>query len=245
MDEKTLKKIKYLHLGGLAQHWDEYIKLAREGSFSHPRLLEYIIEREYEIKMENARNVRLKRAKINEEFVMETFPFDKQPTLNKKKILSFYDSFDYITKKQNMVWIGPTGAGKTGLATAFLIQAINRGYTGKAILFPDLVDILYKSRGDYSEGKVIKTFASYDCLMVDEIGYIEMDPVQVGQFFTLMHKRHKKKTTLITSNLGFSEWDSFFKNKQLTAALIDRLLENSPVINMKNCVSLRPKMANG
>ncbi|MDI6795115.1 MAG: ATP-binding protein, partial [bacterium] len=70
-----------------------------------------------------------------------------------------------------------------------------------------------------------------------------MEPVQVGQFFTLMHKRHKKKTTLLTSNLGFSEWNSFFKNEQLTAALIDRLTENSHVINMKNCVSLRPKLA--
>ena len=210
MDEKILRKIKYLRLGGLAEHWDEYIKLARKGNFSHPRLLEYIVEREYEIKMENSRNLRLKRAKINEEFVMETFPFHKQPSLDKKKVLSFYDSFDYMTKKQNMIWIGPTGAGKTGLATAFLIQAINRGYTGRAILFPDLVETLYKSRGDYSEGKVTNKFYSYDVLLVDEMGYIEMDPVQVGQFFTLMHKRHKKKTTLITSNLGFSEWDSFF-----------------------------------
>ena len=57
--------------------------------------------------------------------------------------------------------------------------------------------------------------------------------------FTLMHKRHKKKTTLITSNLGFAEWGSFLHNKHLTAALIDRLTENSHVINMKNCDSLR------
>ena len=102
--------------------------------------------------------------------------------------------------------------------------------------------MLYKSRGDLSEAKLIKTYANYDCLHIDEIGYIEMEPVQVGQFFTLMHKRHKKKTTLITSNLGFSDWNTFFKNSQLTAALVDRLLENSHVINMKSCISLRPKL---
>ena len=243
MDEELLKMTKYLRLGGLVEHWDEIIKLAQKGSFSHPRLLKYIIEREYKIKMENSRKMRLKRAKIDEALVIETFPFNKQPRLNKKKILSLYDSFDYMTKRQNIVWIGPTGAGKTGLATAFLIQAINRGYTGRSILFPELVETLYKSRGDHSEEQVIRIFSSYDCLLVDEVGYVEMEPVQVGQFFTLMHKRHKKKTTLITSNLGFSEWNSFFKNKQLTAALIDRLLEDSPVINMKNCVSLRPKLA--
>ncbi|HLE86651.1 MAG TPA: ATP-binding protein [Candidatus Brocadiaceae bacterium] len=78
--------------------------------------------------------------------------------------------------------------------------------------------------------------------LIDELGYVEIEPVQAGLFFTLMHKRHKKKATLITSNLGFQQWTSFLKNDQLTAALIDRLTENSHVINMKNCVSLRHKI---
>ena len=69
-----------------------------------------------------------------------------------------------------------------------------------------------------------------------------MEPSQVGLFFTLMQKRHQTKTTLITSNLGFSEWGSFLKNNHLTAALIDRLTANSHVINMKNCQSLRGKL---
>ena len=79
--------------------------------------------------------------------------------------------------------------------------------------------------------------------LIDEIGYVEVEPVQVGLFFTLMHRRHKNKPTLITSNLGFSQWESFLHNDQLTAALIDRLTENSHVINMKNCVSLRSKLS--
>ena len=90
---------------------------------------------------------------------------------------------------------------------------------------------------------MIKTFATYDCLLIDEIGYAEMEPVQVGLFFTLMHKRHQSKSTLITSTLGFSQWAEFLKNEQLTAALIDRVTENSHVINMKKCVSLRAKLS--
>ena len=66
-----------------------------------------------------------------------------------------------------------------------------------------------------------------------------MEAAQVGLFFTLMQTRHKSKTTLITSNLGFSEWGSFLQNTHLTAALVDRLTENSHVINMKKCRSLR------
>jgi len=74
------------------------------------------------------------------------------------------------------------------------------------------------------------------------MSYVEIEPVQAGLFFTLMHRRHKKKCTLITSNLGFEKWASFLKNDQLTAALVDRLTENSHVINMKNCVSLRTRL---
>ena len=89
---------------------------------------------------------------------------------------------------------------------------------------------------------LLMKYLSYDCLLIDEIGYIEVEPIQVGIFFTLMQRRHKKKPTLITSNLGFSDWGSFLKNPHLTAALVDRLTENSHVFNMKQCVTLRPKL---
>jgi DNA replication protein DnaC len=104
------------------------------------------------------------------------------------------------------------------------------------------VELLYQSVADHTEAKVVKKFAAYDVLLIDELGYVEVEPVQVGLFFTLMSRRHKKKTTLITSNLGFSQWASFLHNEQLTAALVDRLTENSHVVNMKDCVSLRPKL---
>ncbi|MEA1883281.1 MAG: ATP-binding protein [Thermotogota bacterium] len=242
MDDELIKMLKYIGLRGLLANWDHYISIAQNGNFSHVRLLKYIIEEEYKIKRENSRKRRLSRAKIPETFVIETFPFDKQLKLNRKKVLTIYDSFDYMSKSQNIIWIGPTGTGKTGLATAFLMQTIDKGYNGRFILFPELIELLYKSVADHSESKVVKTFASYDCLVIDELGYVEVEPVQVGLFFTLMSKRHKKKTTLITSNLGFAQWTSFLKNDNLTAALIDRLTENSHVINMKSCVSLRPKL---
>ena len=201
------------------------------------------MEEEYKLKIENARKLRLKRARIPEMLVIETYPFKKQPNLNRKRILSMYDAFDYMTKSRNIIWVGPTGVGKSGLATSFLVQAINREYTGRYILFRDLIEELFASVADHSEKKVLKRYLSYDCLLVDELGYVETEPAQVGLFFTLLQKRHRSKPTLITSNLGFSEWRSFLKNDHLTAALIDRLTENSHVINMKKCRSIRPKLS--
>ena len=242
MDENLEQMLKYIGLRGLSANWDHYMDIAKKGNFSPVRLLTYVVEQEYKIKQENARKRRISHARIPEPFVIETFPFNRQPKLNRKKVLSIYDSLDYILKQQNIIWIGPTGTGKTGLATAFLTQAIDKGYRGKFILFPELVETLYQSMADHTEAKVLKSFAFYDCLLIDELGFIEIDPVQIGLFFTLMHKRHKKKCTLVTSNLGFDQWGSFLKNSQLTAALLDRLTEYSHVINMKDCKSLRIRL---
>jgi DNA replication protein DnaC len=242
MDEKLEQMLKYIGLRGLLANWDHYMDIAEKGSFSPVRLLKYVVEQEFKIKQENSRKRRIAHARIPEPYEIETFPFNRQPKLNRKKVLSIYDSFAYMLKRHNIIWIGPTGTGKTGLATAFLTQAINKGYRGKFILFPELVETLYQSIADHTQDKVLKTFAAYDCLLIDELGLIEIEPVQVGLFFTLMHRRHKTKCTLITSNLGFGEWKTFMKNPQMTAALLDRLTECSHVINMKNCVSLRSKL---
>jgi DNA replication protein DnaC len=243
MDDELRNTLRYLRLSGLLAHWDEYLTLARRQRFSAVRLLRHVLEEESKIRQDHARQRRLARARIPELLRMETFPFERQPKLDKKRILSLYDGFDYINQNRNLIWVGPTGCGKTGLATGFLIQAIQRGYTGRYVLFAELIGELFRSVADHSEPQILKRYLAYDCLLVDEVGYVDVEPVQVGLFFTLMHKRHRKKPTLITSNLGFSEWRSFLKNDHLTAALIDRLTENSHVVNMKNCVSLRPKLS--
>lgn len=242
MDETLSTMLRRLRLSNLLGNWDPYVKLARKRRWSPEGLLRHVIEQEYRTKVENARLARLRRAKIPEMLEIETYPFDMQPKLDRKKILSLYDSFTYMTESRNMIWVGPTGVGKSGLATAFLIQAIHRGYSGRYVLFQDLVEEMFGSAADRSEANVLKRYLAYDCLLIDEMGYLEMEPAQVNLFFSLMHKRHRKKPTLLTSNLGFSEWSSFLKNDHLTAALVDRLTELSYVINMKKCVSLRPKL---
>ena len=242
MDDQLQQILKHLRLGGLLAHWDELLAEARRGRFSHERLLKHVLEAEYRVKVEHARLLRRKRAHIPEMLEIETFPFARQPKLDRKKIMSLYDRFDYMTQQRNIAWLGPTGCGKTGLATGFLLQALDRGYRGYFITFPELVAELYASLADRSEQQVLRKYVRYDCLLIDELGYVEIEPAQVGLFFTLMQKRHKTKTTLITSNLGFSDWGSLLKNNQLTGALLSRLTETSHVINMKNCHSLRPKL---
>jgi len=110
--------------------------------------------------------------------------------------MGVYDSLKYITQNQQMVFVGPTGCGKTGLATAFLIHAINQGCRGYFIEFGSLMRLFFQSMADHSEYNLLKRFASYDALLIDEVGYLPMEREQAGLFFDLVKTRHKKNTTI-------------------------------------------------
>lgn len=243
MDDDLKHKLKYLRLAGLEEKWDDLIAEGDKKQLSSPRFMKLIVDTLYGIKLARAKSARLSGAKIPDPWVMATYPFGKQPKLNKRKIVSLHDSLDYMTKKQNVLLVGPTGVGKTGLGTALLIHAITAGHRGRFITFPELIDDLNKSIAAHKEDRILRAFAGFDCLLIDELGYVDIEPAQVGLFFRLMSMRHRTKTTIVTTNLGFQDWGAFLKNQQLTAALLDRLTENAHVINMRNCTSIRPKAA--
>jgi DNA replication protein DnaC len=241
MDDSIRMKLRYLGLNQLEARWDQI--LAEGAEMSAPRFLDHLVNDLYDARMQRACANRLRAAKIPEPWVMATYPFDQQPKLNKRKIVSLHDSLDYMTKKQNVILVGPTGVGKTGIGASFLENAISNGYSGLFITFPELIGELYRSVAAHKEEKTLKKYARYACLQIDELGYVDVEPAQTGLFFRLMSMRHRTKTTIISSNLGFQEWGTFLKNAQLTAALLDRLTENSHVINMRGCISIRPKGA--
>ena len=239
MEKEIEEKLKYLRLTELLISWDEVMAQAKTKSPSYTAFTKQILERECTSKRERARLQRLRKAKIEELCLIETYPFDRQPGISKKKILELFDSMTYIQKKQNVIFVGPTGVGKSGLATSLLVHAINHGMSGRFISFPDLLGELYRSSADHSEKKMLRKFQAYECLVIDEMGYIEIDPQQAGLFFTLMKRRHKKATTIVTTQLGFKDWNGFLKNAHLTSALVDRITENAQLINMGKCVSIR------
>ena len=228
-------KLRALRLNGWIESWSSNMKMGQDEGMSLERLVTMMVEQEYHRKQGNALRRRINRASIEDEWHLSTYPFDRQPQLDRRKIMTVYDSMEYVSGHRNIVWVGPTGCGKTGLATSFLMQALDKGYSGRMVGFSQLVQELYQSAADHSEQKVLRPYIRCDCLVIDELGYIEVESPQVGMFFDLLHRRHKKAGTLITTNLGFREWGKFLKH----AALLDRLTENCDVFNMSKCVSLR------
>jgi DNA replication protein DnaC len=241
MDESLKKQLKYLGLTVTVDAWDSIHKEAMARKPSYHAFFASLIEKEYQSKLEKARLARIKRAKIPEIFVLDTFPFDRQPRLDRKLVRELHDDMSFMNEKQDLVFIGPTGCGKTGLATSFLIRAISKGYRGLFMDFSHLIDRLYQARGDRSEEKLIRRLSSVDVLLIDELGYISCDREQASLFFDLMRRRFNKTTTIITTQLGFEEWGSFLHNPHITAALLDRITTGCIVFNMKNCISIRRK----
>jgi DNA replication protein DnaC len=241
MDETVKEHLQYLRLPALMANWEGVIKDATKEGKPYGKFLKEILLAEVASKKVRAKLQRQHKAKIPDNYEMGTYPFNLQPKLNRKQILEIFDSKSYLTKQQNIALIGPTGAGKTGLAISFLNNAIDSGYDGRFILFSDLVTELYQSVADSSTPKVLKKFTNIDCLVIDELGYIEIDtPAQAGLLFKLI--RGRKKTTIITSNLGFDEWEKFLKNQNLTAALLNKFTSNCHFINMLQCKSITPKL---
>jgi DNA replication protein DnaC len=240
MDEELAAKLKALRLYWLRENWDIVVKEATKKRGSPTALLKHIITNELASKHERTRKLQLRKAQLPESFVMETFPFNRQPKLNKKKVLEIFDSKSYLVQPHHIALIGPTGVGKTGLSISYLHHAVTNGYTARFILFTDLIDELYQAVADHSVKKVLRRFTAYDVLCVDELGYCEVDtPAQAGLIFKLL--RQRKKSTIITSNLGFDDWGNFLKDKNLTAALIDKFTANCQLINMIRCKSVTEK----
>lgn len=239
MNKKTKEMLEYLKLIYLLKHWDETLKSAEELEQSYDKFLIKIIKNEFNARSEMARINRVGRAKIPNDFIMDTYPFEDQPHLNKKRLLQRYDSLDYLTNQRNLVFIGPSGTGKTGLASSILRRALNSGYSGRFIEFSALMEELLNSIADQSSKRIIKRYANYNCLLIDDLSFLEANKAEIGLFYSLIQKRYKQSCTIVTTPLGFSDWNKIFNNKQLTDALIGRLSDNGHIINLKKCRPIR------
>ena len=149
---------------------------------------------------------------------------------------------DFIPQAHNVVFLGPTGVGKTGLASAILLKALENGYRGLFFKAQDLFDEMFASLADRSSRKLVNRLAKVDILLIDELGYLNLDPAQTNIFFKLMEERYGRKSTIITTNLEYDDWYSFLGNKAMVAALLDRLRHRCHTIRIDGETLREPEL---
>ena len=222
MTDELEQLLKGLRLRRVAEILDEELASADKDERSYQDFLVRLLRAQWHAQQEGALAWRIERARLPEKWTLESFPFKKQPGVSQKQIRGFAE-LGFVAKAENLVFVGPTGTGKTGIASGLLLKALQNGYRGLFLRAQDLFDEMYSSLADRSSRKLIDRLARVDVLVVDEMGYLNLKPEQTNIFFKLMEERYRRRSTIITTNLEYEEWHNFLGNKALVDALLSRL----------------------
>ena len=222
MKDELEQLLRSLHLKKILELFDEEVKRADKAKLSYQEFAGRLLRAQWQANQENALKWRIERAGLPEQWTLETFPFKRQPGVKERQIRGFAE-LEFIPKAENIVFMGGTGVGKTGLASALLLKALQNGHRGVFMRAQDLFDEMYASLADRSTRKLLNRLVNVELLLIDELGYLNLKPEQTNIFFKLMEERYQRKPTIITTNLDYSEWANFLGNKALVDALLSRL----------------------
>lgn len=222
MTEELEQLLKNLKLKRVAAIYDEQLRAADKEQVSYSEFLTRLMRAQFHARQEGALEWRIRRANLAERWTLETFPFARQPGVSRKQIRGFAE-LEFIAKAENIVLVGKTGVGKTGLACGLLLKALENGYRCQFIKAQDLFDEMYASLADRSSRQLLKRLARLHVLAIDELGYVNLKPEQSNIFFKLMEERYRQYPTIITTNLVYDEWPNFLGGQPLVEALLSRL----------------------
>ena len=163
---------------------------------------------------------------------LEDFDFSFQPSIKREQVDSLHE-LGFLERRENVVFLGPPGVGKTHLAISLAIAAAQ---AGRRVYYGTLVDLITSLEEAKAAGRLthrLKTLTYPSLLVVDEIGYLPISPTGAMLFFQLINRRYERTSTVLTSNKGFEDWGGVLGDEVMAAALIDRLLHHCHIVNIR------------
>lgn len=228
--ERLISNLKRLHLRHAAVNLDDHLRRARQLKQGHLAFIASVAEAEVLARNETGTQRRLDRASLPELCKIEDYDFKEQPTLDRKAILNLAE-LGFVDRREPVIFIGPSGVGKTHLSIALGVRACEARY---AVLYTrayEMLRRLFASLADDSLDEVLDLYAKPDLLIIDELGNsprkIEHD--YAGVFFELVARRHRRGAILLTTNFGFDEWAEFLGSQSQLTPAIDRLIEGAHI----------------
>jgi len=227
--ERLREQLKRLSLYAICDSFQEEAKRAAQIKLSYTGYLARLIKEKTLAKMERSINVRVVKAKFPAMKTLESSDFSFQPSIEEGLIRELAE-LSFVEKAENILFLGPPGAGKTHLAIALGLKACQ---ARKRVLFTQavtLADELLASLVARSIGSKLGTLGRLDLLIIDELGYMPMEKQRANLFFQLVSRCYERGSIILTSNKSFDQWGEVFGDDVIASAILDRLLHHSYII---------------
>lgn len=231
MYAKLLNNLETLQLEKIHSYIPTYLDTVAKDGTSVLDALVHLTDKEIEYKTEMASKIQISVAGFPFVKRYTDYDYDFQPSVKKTQIQDLC-SLRFIANKENILFYGTPGVGKTHLATAIGVEAASKRQLTYFISCHDLIQNLRKA---YHENRLemrLKHYSKYRVLIIDEIGYLPVDKLGANLFFQLITKRYEHNSTIITTNQPFSKWGEVFSDATLANAILDRLLHHSHIIKI-------------
>ena len=228
---QLVKNLEYLKMKQMVNHLDEIIDFTTKNNLSFVDALVKLTSYELDFKETNMIKAMVKVGAFPHNKEIKDFDFDFQPNINRDEILDFI-SLRFIEAKENIVFLGSSGVGKTHLATSIGIAAAKQRYSTYFIKCNDLLQQLKRAKLENRLDARLKHFNKYKLLIIDELGYLPIDAEDSKLFFQLIDMRYENKSTILTTNINFNSWDDIFYDPIIANAILDRILHHAHVVSI-------------
>lgn len=219
---------RVLKIGAVADHFEEYVKEAED----YPGYLLSLLRAQMDENGQNAIEKRIRSASFPYRKYIEDLDRDCLPEGIKKKLPELL-TLDFVREGRNVIFTGNPGTGKTHTAIGLGIKACEAGYKVLFTTIPYLVTELKESNNQQKLTAYERKFRKYDLVIADELGYVSFDREGADLLFNNLSQRVGLKSTIITSNLSFGEWDQVFGGPAITGAMVDRLTFGAILVDMQ------------
>jgi len=223
------QNLKALKLSTMFSRLEEHVRQASEAHQSYEEFLLGLTDIELQVRADNRLKRRLKEARFPLMKPLDTFQFEKAVGLDARQLRELCTG-EYLRQSHNVIFLGKSGTGKTHLATGLGIEACKEGFRTRFVTGCGLVNELVEAQEERVLNRLLKRYASYDLLILDELGYVPFSKIGAELLFQVLAERHERKSVIITTNLGFADWTQIFGEANLTAALLDRLTHRASIL---------------
>ena len=223
--------LKRLRLPVVAQNYARLSKEAAAHNQSYQDYLLALLEGEVLQRDENAQKLRLARARFPLIKTLDNFDFSAIPSLNKALVIELARG-SFVDRRENVIFIGSYGTGKTHLATAIGVDACRQGKRVRFYTAAALINELLEAHAQLRISKLETALAKCELIVLDELGFVPFSKEGAEALFTFCSSRYERGSLIITTNLDFARWKEIFGDEALTGALLDRLTHRCHIIEM-------------